>query len=83
VIFNEGSLPFALLANGGSSLSFMPKELKRCYGQKDLRFLPFCRYHGHRHLQTVRARNLSVKVLGEAFHYGMGVVVPAVTLTGL
>jgi hypothetical protein len=61
----------------------MPKGLKRCYGQKDLHFLTFCCYHRHRHLQTVRARNLFVKVLGEAFHDGMGVVVPAVTLTRL
>jgi hypothetical protein len=43
----------------------MPKGLKRCYGQKDLHLVTFCCYHRHRHLQTVRARNLFVKVLGE------------------
>ena len=43
----------------------MPKGLKRCYGQKDLHYLTFCCYHRHPYLQTVRARDLFVKVLGE------------------
>jgi putative transposase len=43
----------------------MPKGLKRHYGQKDLHFLTFCCYHRRRYLETVRARNLFVKVLAE------------------
>ncbi len=43
----------------------MPKGLKRHYGQKHLHFVTFCCYHRHRYLETVRARNLLVKVLAE------------------
>jgi len=43
----------------------MPKGLKRCYGQGDLHFVTFCCYHRRRYLQSVRARNLFVKILDE------------------
>ena len=43
----------------------MPRGLKRCYGQCDLHFVTFSCYHRRRYLETVRARNLFVKVLGE------------------
>jgi putative transposase len=43
----------------------MPKGLKRHYGQGDLHFITFCCYHRRRYLETVRARNLFLKVLGE------------------
>ena len=44
----------------------MPKGLKRHYGQGDLHFITFCCYHRRGYLQTVGARNLFLKVLGEA-----------------
>lgn len=43
----------------------MPKRLQRHYGQKHLHFVTFCCYQRRRYLETVRARNLFVKVLGE------------------
>jgi len=43
----------------------MPKGLKRHYGQGDLHFITFCCYHRRRYLETVRARNLLLKILGE------------------
>src|SRR4029077_19664906 len=43
----------------------MPKRLQRQYGQKHLHFVTFCCYHRRRYLETVRARNLFVKVLTE------------------
>src|SRR2546425_6120588 len=43
----------------------MPKGLKRHYGQGDLHFITFCCYHRRRYLETVRARNLLLKVLEE------------------
>ena len=43
----------------------MPKGLKRHYGQGDLHFITFCCYHRRRYLETVRARNLFLKVLEE------------------
>jgi REP-associated tyrosine transposase len=43
----------------------MPKDLKRHYGQGDLHFITFCCYHRRRYLETVRSRNLFLKVLGE------------------
>ena len=43
----------------------MPKGLKRHYGQGDLHFITFCCYHRRRYLETVRARNLFLKILGE------------------
>jgi putative transposase len=44
---------------------FMPKRLRRHYGQRHLHFLTFCCYHRRPYLETVRARNLFIKVLGE------------------
>jgi len=41
----------------------MPKGLKRHYGQGDLLFITFCCYHRRRYLETVRARNLFLRVL--------------------
>ena len=43
----------------------MPKGLKRHYGQGDLHFITFCCYHRRRYLQTVRARHLFLKIMGE------------------
>ena len=43
----------------------MPKGLKRHYGQGDLHFTTFCCYRRRGYLETARARNLSLKVLGE------------------
>ena len=43
----------------------MPKGLKRHYGQGDLHFITFCCYHRRRYLETVHARNLFLKTLGE------------------
>jgi len=43
----------------------MPKDLKRHYGQCDLHFITFCCYHRRRYLETARARNLFLRVLGE------------------
>ncbi|MGC2670512.1 MAG: transposase [Candidatus Acidiferrum sp.] len=43
----------------------MLKGLKRHCGQGDLHFITFCCYHRRRYLDTVRARNLFLKVLGE------------------
>lgn len=43
----------------------MPKGLKRHYGQGDLHFVTFCCYHRRRYLETVRARNLFLRVLEE------------------
>jgi putative transposase len=43
----------------------MPQRLRRHHGQKHLHFLTFCCYHRRPYLETVRARNLFVKVLGE------------------
>ena len=51
---------------GVACFSFpMPKRLQRHYGQKHLHFVTFCCYQRRRYLETVRARNLFVKVLGE------------------
>jgi putative transposase len=44
----------------------MPRGLKRHYGQGDLHFITFCCYHRRRYLQSVRARNLFVKMLEQA-----------------
>jgi len=43
----------------------MPKGLRRHYGQGDLHFITFSCYERRPVLQTVRARNLFVKMLGE------------------
>ncbi len=43
----------------------MPKRLQRQYGQKHLHFVTFCCYHRRPYLETVRARNILVQVLGE------------------
>ncbi len=43
----------------------MPKRLKRYYGRKELHLPTFCCYHRRPYLQTVRAKNLFLKVLGE------------------
>ena len=43
----------------------MPKGLKRHYGQKHLHFVTFCCYRRRPYLETVRARNLFVKMLAE------------------
>jgi hypothetical protein len=63
----EGGLPSRVWGcKGGSCFSFpMPKRLQRHYGQKHLHFVTFCCYQRRRYLETVRARNLFVKVLGE------------------
>jgi putative transposase len=44
----------------------MPRGLKRHYGQGDLHFITFCCYHRRRYLQSVRARNVFVKMLDDA-----------------
>jgi putative transposase len=44
----------------------MPKGLKRHYGQGDLHFVTFCCYHRRRYLETVRAKNLFLRMLEEA-----------------
>jgi putative transposase len=43
----------------------MPKKLKRHYGKGDLHFITFSCYERRPLLNTVRARNLFTKVLGE------------------
>jgi len=47
-------------------IRIMPKDLKRHYGQSDLHFITFCCYHRRLYLETVRARNLFLRMLGEA-----------------
>jgi putative transposase len=43
----------------------MPRNLNRHYGKGDLRLITFSCYERRPLLETVRARNLFVKVLGE------------------
>jgi len=44
----------------------MLKGLKRHYGQGDLHFVTFFCYHGRRYLETVRERNVFLRMLEEA-----------------
>jgi len=50
---------------GRSSVLRYAEGLRRHYGQGDLHFVTFCCYHRRRYLETVRSRNLFVRVLGE------------------
>jgi len=43
----------------------MPKDLKRRIGQGDLHFITFTCYQRRALLESVRARNLAVRILGE------------------
>lgn len=43
----------------------MPKGLKRHYGPGDLHFITFCCCPRRRYLETVRARNLFIRMLEE------------------
>src|SRR5580704_8873974 len=50
---------------GGRWCWFMPRNLKRYYGQKDLHFITCTCYRRMPLLNSVRARNAFVKILGE------------------
>ena len=43
----------------------MPKNLKRITGRNDLHFITFCCYQRRRLLDSVRSRNLVIRILGE------------------
>jgi len=43
----------------------MPKNLKRFTGRNDLHFITFCCYQRRRLLDSVRSRNLVIRILGE------------------
>jgi REP element-mobilizing transposase RayT len=51
--------------NEGLSAPFMPKTLKRYYGQGDLHFITFRCHHRPALLGTARARNAMVQALRE------------------
>ncbi|GAC1628766.1 MAG: hypothetical protein NVS9B13_26570 [Candidatus Acidiferrum sp.] len=61
----RGGLPFAWFAKGGPRFAAMPRGLKRIIGHGDLHFITFCCYQRRPLLGTVRARNLTVKILEE------------------
>src|SRR5215472_14275039 len=73
----SGGLPFAILvfAKGGLLLSFMPKNLKRLTGRKDLHFITFCCYHRRPLLASGRARNVLIEILRQVrAKYGFALV---------
>ena len=53
----------------------MPKNLKRVTGRGDLHFITFCCYHRRRLLESVRSKNLVIRILGEVRDkYGFSLV---------
>ena len=53
----------------------MPKNLKRITGRGDLHFITFCCYHRRRLLESVRSKNLAIRILGEVRDkYGFSLV---------
>jgi putative transposase len=53
----------------------MPKNLKRYTGRNDLHFITFCCYHRKRLLDSVKSRNLVIRVLAEVrAKYGFALV---------
>jgi len=53
----------------------MPKNLKRYTGRQDLHFITFCCHHRKRLLESVRSRNLVIRILDEVRgKYGFALV---------
>jgi len=53
----------------------MPKNLKRITGRNNLHFITFCCYQRRRLLDSVRSRNLVIRILGEIrAKYGFALV---------
>ena len=51
----------------------MPKNLKRITGRHDLHFITFCCYHRRRLLESVRSKNLVIRILSEVrANYALG-----------
>ncbi len=67
--------PLRFLQRVGSFSYLMPKNLKRVTGRGDLHFITFCCYQRRALLGAVQARNLAVRLLGEArSKYGFALV---------